>query len=38
MIRARRMLGNALIHTSCALVGLIGGFYAVLILQDWILS
>ena len=35
-VRARRMVGNALVHVSCAIVGLTGGYYAVLIVQGWI--
>ncbi|AWY06447.1 hypothetical protein SEA_TANDEM_112 [Microbacterium phage Tandem] len=27
----------ALIHTACAVVGLVGGYYAVLIVADWLM-
>ena len=36
--RARRMVGNAMVHTACAVVGLTGGFMTVCALQGWAMS
>jgi len=36
MRRTRRVARDAAVHVACAVIGLTGGYYAVLIVADWI--